>query len=181
MANKDSGSRFGNGIRVVVQGQNTQGVVTVNNNTIREVANADILRFIGQNGAATAGSLTARFKITNNVMPQISGSNQAFCGPVNTPCAATGIFVLADEASPVCSIITGNDIYDLTTQLGGNYGIYLAERIGPPAGAQLTVEGTGGSNSTYIQANNTLAGAQKFFDEGANTSQVAINACGSFP
>ena len=65
--------------------------------------------------------------------------------------------------------------------MNGSFDIYLAERIGPPAGAQLTVEGTGGSNSAYIIANNTLAGAQKFVDEGANTSQVPINSCGAFP
>jgi hypothetical protein len=55
------------------------------------------------------------------------------------------------------------------------------QRAGPPAGAQLTVEGTGGSNATYLQGNNTLAGSNKFLDEGSNTSQVAPGACGSFP
>src|SRR5262249_4326765 len=84
---KDSGSRIGSSISVVVQGQNTQGDVTVNNNTIREVVNADIMTFIGQNGAAASGTGTARFKITNNVMPTPSGSNQSLCGPANTPCA----------------------------------------------------------------------------------------------
>jgi len=90
---------------------------------------------------------------------------------------------LADEGTPVCTVITGNTIYDVTAVGvgGGAADIYLAERAGPPAGAQLTVEGTGGSNSAYIQANNTLAGASKFIDEGANTSQVAAGACGTFP
>src|SRR5262249_45735618 len=77
---KDSGSVIGSGIRVVVQGDATQGVVTVNNNTIHEVANADVITFFGQNGngnASTTFNGTARFKITNNVMPQPSGSNQA--------------------------------------------------------------------------------------------------------
>ena len=87
---------------------------------------------------------------------------------------------LADEASPVCNVITGNSIYDVTTA-NGFADVYLAERGGPPAGAQLTVEGTGGSNSAYILANNTLAGSSQFTDEGANTSQVAIGACGVFP
>ena len=109
-----------------------------------------------------------------------SGSNLGLCGPANTPCADSGIFVLADEFFPVCTIITGNSIYDVST-MNGSFDIYLAERAGPPAGAQLTVEGTGGSNSTYIQANNTLTGAAKFIDEGANTSQVGAGACGTFP
>ena len=178
---KDSGSGIGSGIRVVVQGQNTQGSVTVSNNLIREVPNSSILTFYGQNGNATAGTNTARFKIINNTMPAPSGSNLALCGPANTPCAEFGIFILADEGTPVCNIITGNNIYDLTTVFGGAADIYLAERAGPPVGAQLTVEGTGGSNSAYIIANNTLAGATKFIDENANTSQVALNSCGAFP
>ena len=64
---------------------------------------------------------------------------------------------------------------------GGAADIYLAERAGPPANAQLTVEGTGGSNSTYIVGNNSLTGGSKFLDEGGNTSQVALGACGTFP
>ena len=177
---KDSGSGFGSGIRVVVQGQNTQGSVTVSNNIIREVPNAAILNFFGQNGAAASGSNSAHFKIVNNTMSAPSGSNLSLCGPANTPCADTGIFILADEGTPVCNVITGNNIYDVTT-MNGSFDVYLAERSGPPAGAQLTVEGTGGSNSAYILANNTLAGASKFLDEGANTTQVAAGACGTFP
>jgi hypothetical protein len=180
---KDSGSVLGSGIRVVVQGDATQGAVTVNNNTIREVANADVITFFGQNGNGNASTVfngAARFKITNNVMPQPSGSNQALCGPAATPCALNGIFVLADEKMPVCNVITGNNIYDVTT-MNGSFDVYLAERAGPPTGAQLTVEGTGGSNATFIQGNNTLTGGNKFIDEGGNTSQVAIGACGVFP
>jgi len=177
---KDSGSVFGSGIRVVVQGQNTQGNVTVSNNTIREVVNADIMTFFGQNGAGASGTNAARFKITNNAMPTPSGSNQSFCGPPATPCASNGIFVLADEGTPVCTVITGNSVYDVST-MNGSFDIYLAERTGPPAGAQLTVEGTGGSNSAYIIANNTLAGASDFFDESGTTSQVGIGSCGVFP
>lgn len=176
---KDSGSGIGSGIRVVVQGQTTQGVVSVTNNTIREVPNATILNFIGQNGNATTGTNSARFKITGNSMPAPTGSNLALCGPPNSPCGENGIFVLADESTmPVCSVITGNNVFDLSAF---GFDIYLAERAGPPAGAQLTVEGTGGSNSAYIQANNTLAGPSKFVDEGGNTSQVGIGACGAFP
>ncbi len=175
---KDSGSGFGSGIRVVVQGQNTQGSVTVNNNTIREVPNSSILNFYGQNGAATTGTGTARFKITNNTMPAPSGSNLGLCGPANTPCAEFGIFVLADEGFPVCTTITGNNIFDLSSVFGGSFDIYLAERVGPPAGAQLTVAGSG-VVTTYLNANNTLAGASKSFDEGGNVTTGA--ACGTFP
>jgi Big-like domain-containing protein/putative Ig domain-containing protein/cadherin-like protein len=176
---KDSGSRIGSGIRVVVQGQNTQGNVAVDNNVIREVVNADIMTFIGQNGAAASGTGTARFKITNNSMPAPSGSNQSLCGPPNTPCAGAGIFVLADEGYSVCTVITGNAIYDVTTMLG-DFDVYLAERSGPPPGAQLTVEGTG-ATTTFINANNTLAGASKSLDEGGNTSTVPAGSCGTFP
>jgi hypothetical protein len=154
--------------------------VTVTNNTIRETPNAAILNFIGQNGAAASGTNTARFKISNNSMPALRDPTCRWCGPANTACADSGIFVLADEGTPVCTIITSNTIYDLST-MNGSFDIYLAERAGPPVGAQLTVEGTGGSNATFIQANNTLAGASKFVDEGANTAQVANGACGAFP
>jgi hypothetical protein len=178
---KDSGSGFGNGIRAVVQGQNTQGSITISNNTIREVPNAGngIISLFGQDGAATTTSGSARFKVVNNVMPANSGTNLSLgCGG---PCTDMGIFALADEDMPVCAVMTGNSIYDVLSGPGGAADIYLAERVGPPTGAQLTVEGTGGSNSTYLQANNTLAGASKFLDEGSNTSQVAPGACGTFP
>ena len=178
---KDSGAGFGSGVRAVVQGQTTQGNITISNNIIRETPNSTIISVYGQNGAAVAGSNTAHFKIVNNTLPAPTGSNLSLCGPANTPCAEDGIFILADEGTPVCNVITGNIIFDLTTLLGGTADIYLAERAGPPAGAQLTVEGTGGSNSAYIIANNTLAGPSKFIDEGANTSQVALGGCGSFP
>ncbi len=180
---KDSGSGIGSGIRVVVQGQNTQGVVAVSNNTIREVPNSVIVNFFGQSGNSASGTNTARFKIVGNTMPTPSGTNLSLCGPANTPCADNGIFVLADEGTPVCNVITGNSVFDIAafSPLTLPFNVYLAERIGPPAGAQLTVEGTGGSNSAYIQANNTLSGANKFLDEGTNTSQVAGGACGAFP
>ncbi len=176
---KDSGAGFGAGIRVVVQGVATQGVVSVTNNTIREVPNSDIMIFFGQNGAASSPSASARFKVQGNTLPAFSGSNLSLCGPANSPCPGNGIFVLADEGSAVCNSITGNTIFDVSP-IGGGFDVYLAERAGPPAGAQLTVEGTG-SVSAFVQANNTLTGAQKFIDEGANTSLVAPGGCGAFP
>ncbi|HEV7701102.1 MAG TPA: Ig-like domain-containing protein, partial [Pyrinomonadaceae bacterium] len=176
---KDSGAGFGSGIRGVIQGSATQGVVSITNNTIRETPNADIITAIGQNGAAASPSATARFKITGNSMPAPTGSNLGLCGPLNTACASNGIFILADEGSPVCNAITGNTVYDLST-MNGTAGVYLAERAGPPAGSALTVEGTG-TVSSWVQGNNTLAGAVKFIDEGGNTSLVGVGACGSFP
>jgi hypothetical protein len=138
-----------------------------------------IISIFGQDGAATTTTGHANFKVVGNVMPANSGIIKDLgCGG---PCTDEGIFVLADEDMPVCAVMTGNNIYDVTTGPGGVADIYLAERAGPPAGAQLTVEGTGGSNSTYLQGNNTLAGASKFIDEGSNTSQVAPGACGNFP
>ncbi|HEX8294296.1 MAG TPA: Ig-like domain-containing protein [Pyrinomonadaceae bacterium] len=181
---KDSGSRIGNGMRVVIQGQNTQGSVTISNNTIREVVNANVITLFGQNGAGTTGTGSARFNVTGNSLPAPSGSNQNLCGPAATPCAENGIFVLADEAFNVCVNITGNTIYDVST-MNGTADVYLAERTGPPAGAQLTVQtGAAGGNSatvvSYINANNTLAGgANKTIDEGGNTSTVT--SCGAFP
>jgi CSLREA domain-containing protein len=175
---KDSGSGFGNGIRVVVQGNNTQGNITVSNNTVRECAIATPLSFIGQNGAnttATQNANTAHFKIINNTLPLPSGTNVDVCG-TNTPCIDAGIFVLADELTPVCTTITGNNVFDATLMNGGA-DIYMAERAGPPAGAQLTVVGSG-ATTTFLNANNTLAGASKSVDEGGNTNTVA--SCGTF-
>jgi hypothetical protein len=175
---KDSGSRIGSAIRAVIQGRTTQGSITISNNTLRETVNADIITLFGQEGSATAGTTgSARFNVMNNVMPTPSGSTQALCGPANTPCAANGIFVLADEAFPVCVNITGNNIYDVST-MNGTAGVYLAERVGPPTGAQLTVQGSGAS-TTFIASNNTIAGINKVIDEGGNTTTVA--SCGSFP
>ena len=173
---RDSGSRIGNGIRLVVQG-NSQGNIEVDNNTIREVVNANVIIAVGQQGVNNVdGTGSANFKITNNVMPAPTGSFQNLCGLPNTPCAENGIFVLADETEPVCAVITGNNIYDVVT-MNGSFDVYLAERAGPLAGAQLTIQGTG-AVTTFINANNTLAGANKSIDENGNVTTVA--SC-SFP
>jgi Concanavalin A-like lectin/glucanases superfamily/Putative Ig domain/Bacterial Ig domain/Matrixin len=178
---KDSGSVLGNGIRAVIQGQNTQGSITISNNTVREVPNAGngIISLFGQDGAATTPAGTsARFNVTSNTLPQNSGTNQNIGCGAGVPCTDFGIFVLADQDVPVCANITGNTIYDVTTGAGGVSDVYLAERAGPPAGAQLTIQGSGAS-TTFINANNTLTGASKSIDEGGNTTTVA--SCGTFP
>ncbi len=180
---KDSGAGFGNGIRAVIQGVATQSAITINNNTIREVPNATLINIFAQNGAATTGFGSARFKITNNTMPQPTGSNLGLCGPANTACADSGIFMLADENGIGQALITGNTIYDLSL-MNGSFDIYLAQRDGPPANALLRIEGTG-SVSSYIQTNNTLTGAAKFIDEGAGSGNpstlVAIGSAGTYP
>ncbi len=180
---KDSGSGFGNGIRAVVQGGNTQGVVAISNNTVREVPNQTVINIIGQNGAGVTGTGTARFKVTGNTMPQVTGSNLSLGGPANTAIAEAGIFVLADEDFIVTTVITGNTIYDVTT-MSGTFDIYFAQRDGPPANSQLRTEGTG-SVSAFILGNNTLAGGSKFIDEGAGsgnpTALVAPGSAGAYP
>jgi len=180
----DSGSGFGNGIRAVVQGQNTQGVVTIDGNQIREVSNAGngIISIFGQNGAAATGTGTARFKVTNNTITRPSGTNLNLgCGG---PCDDDGIFILADEGFPVCASIATNNIFDVTTEPGGAFDVYLATRTGPPAGAHITIQtGVNGGNSAaalaFINGNNTLNGANKSFDEAGNMTTTA--SCGNFP
>ncbi len=180
---KDSGSGFGNGIRAVIQGVATQAAITINNNTIREVPNATLINLFAQNGAATTGFGSARFKVTNNTMPQPTGSNLGLGGPANTPIADTGIFMLADEDGIGTALITGNTIYDVSV-FSGSFDVYLAQRDGPPANSQLRIEGTT-SVSSYILANNTLTGGSKFIDEGAGSGNpstlVAIASAGAYP
>ena len=78
---KDSGSGFGNGIRVVIQGQNTQGNITVSNNTIRETGQSHPPCFsLVKTARRQAGTATARFKIINNLLPLPSGTNVDVCG-----------------------------------------------------------------------------------------------------
>ena len=185
---KDSGSTSnGAGVRMVVQGDATQGYFTVDSNTIREVPNSDVIIAFTQNGDAVSGTGFARFKITNNILPQPSGTNiDLGCGPVgsHTPCGAAdgNIFVFADEHNTNCALITGNQVFDATT-MNGSWDVYLAARTGPPAGAAITVQTGAAGNSAaaiaFINANNTLNGANKSHDESGTST--AVVSCGSFP
>ncbi len=182
---KDSGSAIGSGIRLIVQGDSTQGFFTVDTNTIREVPNADVIVAFSQNGDAVSGTGSARFKITNNFLPQPSGTNQNIGCGAGVPCGAGdgNIFVLADEHNSACVLITGNTVFDATT-MNGAWDVLLAERVGPPTGSAITVQtGSNGGNSaaatSFITGNNTLAGTQKIFDEEGNATTVS--GCGSFP
>ena len=184
---KDSGSTSnGTGIRLVRQGDSTQGFFTVDGNTIREVPNAGngIISLFSQNGRAVSGSGSTRFKITNNILPTPSGTNLSIGCGAGVPCLDSGIFLLADEGDSACALITGNNIFGVSAYPGGTADVYLATRTGPPAGASMTIQtGVNGGNSAaalaFINANNTLAGSSKSMDESANATTVT--SCGSFP
>ncbi len=175
---KDSGSAIGDGIRVVLQGTTTQGFYTIDGNTINEVPNADSIMLISQNGSGTTNTGGARFKVTNNSVPQPSGTNQSIGCGAGVPCMPEGpLFLLADENTPTCALITGNTVFDGTT-MNAAADVYLAERTGPPAGAVVKIQGSGGALA-YINANNTLAGTTKSFDEEG--AAVTTASCGTFP
>jgi hypothetical protein len=182
---KDSGSTSnGTGIRVIRQGDSTQGFFTIDGNTIREVPNAGngIITLQSQSGAAGAGTGFTRFKVTNNTLPAPSGTNVNLgCGG---PCLDEGIFLLADDGQAACALITGNNIFDVTPYPGHTADVYIATRTGAPAGASMTIQtGSNGGNSAaalaFINANNTLNGANKSIDESGNATTVT--SCGSFP
>ena len=184
---KDSGSTSnGTGIRVVRQGGSTQGFFTIDGNTIREVPNAGngIISLFSQNGAAASGTGNTRFKVTNNVLPTPTGTNLSLGCGAGVPCLDSGIFLLADEGDDACALITGNNIFAVSSYPGGTYDVYLAARVGPPAGSAITVQtGVNGGNSAaalaFINANNTLAGTRTSTDESGLSTTVA--SCGSFP
>ncbi len=185
---KDSGTTLGNGIRLVVQGDSTQGFYTVDGNTIHEVPNGGngIISLFSQDGVASvSGTGSARFKITNNTLPAPSGTNQSIGCGAGVPCLDSGIFLLADQHNSACALITGNNIFDVTAfPATATSDVYLAERTGPAAGATITVQtGSNGGNSAaalaFINANNTLAGSSKSIDEEGNATTVS--SCGSFP
>ena len=135
-----------------------------------------------QNGRGFAGATSARYKVINNTVTLPSGTNQNIGCGAGVPCGENGISVYADEAATTCAAVSGNTVYDVASFTGG-FDVYLAERVGPPAGAQVTIEsgaiGVPPAAVTYINANNTLAGANKTADEGANVSTVV--SCGTFP
>jgi VCBS repeat-containing protein len=170
---KDSGSAIGNGIRVDAEGFDTNWFLTINNNTINEVPNAQQILIVAQDGSGSVyHGMTADFKITNNTITAPHGTNQDLgLGPGVPVGGDAGIEVIADEGVPVHTVITGNTVYDTSTT-NGAADIYIAERTGPATGATLTVEGTG-TVSGFIIANNTLAGASKFLDEEGNATLVA--------
>ena len=73
---------------------------------------------------------------------------------------------------------------DANSLSAGLFDIYLATRTGPPTGATTTIQtGSNGGNSaaalTFLNANNTLNGTNKSFDESGTVTTVS--SCGTFP
>jgi uncharacterized repeat protein (TIGR01451 family) len=177
----DSGTKNGNGIRVLLQSA-TAGAVTINNNQIRECPNASGI-YVQATGHA-AGN-TVKVKVTNNTMPKPTGTAQSICGPANTVCPLSTVELLADTDSAsetICALVTGNSAYDPTTFAtgAGQAAYYLARRTG----ALLRIEGnTGQTVSQNILNNNTVTNQNTgaFIDENSNVQVVALGTCGGFP
>ncbi|HEX9459611.1 MAG TPA: hypothetical protein VGA84_10730, partial [Thermoanaerobaculia bacterium] len=180
----NSGSFFGNGIRVAMNG-GTHGVITIDSNVVREVPNARGIDVEAQ-GFASANSVNV--KITNNQVVRPTGaSGDIGCGP-GVPCPAGSIVVISDKnavaSESVCSVITGNSAYDPTSwPAGSESAYYLARRTSQT----LNLEGnTSLSPAQNILSNNTVTnltnpGFGDFTDESGNVVVVAPGSCGTFP
>jgi large repetitive protein len=180
----NSGSFFGDGIRVVLLG-GTHGVLTIDGNIIREVPNA---RGIDIDAEAFAAGNSVSVKITNNQVIRPTGSSGDIgCGP-GVPCPLGSIVVVVDKnaaaSESVCSLITGNSAYDPTSwPLGSESAFYLARR----SLQTLNIEGnTSQTPQQVILNNNTVTnltnpGVGDFTDESGNVVVVAPGSCGTFP
>ncbi len=180
----NSGSFFGDGIRVVLQG-GTHGVLTIDGNVIREVPNA---RGIDVNAQGDTSANSVNVKITNNQVIRPTGaSGDIGCGP-GVPCPLGSIVVISDKnavaSESVCSVITGNSAYDPTSwPAGSESAYYLARRTSQT----LNLEGnTSLSPAQNILNNNTVTnltnpGSGDFTDESGNVVVVAPGSCGTFP
>jgi Putative Ig domain len=180
----NSGSFFGNGIRVALNG-GTHGVITIDGNVVREVPNARGIDVEAQ-GFASANSVNV--KITNNQVVRPTGaSGDIGCGP-GVPCPGGSIVVISDKnnvaSESICSVITGNTAYDPTSwPAGSESAFYLARR----SLQTLNLEGnTSLSPAQNILNNNTVTnltnpGFGDFTDESGNVVVVAPGSCGTFP
>ena len=180
----NSGSFFGNGIRVAINGA-THGVVTIDSNVIREVPNA---RGIDVEAQAFAAGNSVEVKIINNQVIRPTGaSGDIGCGP-GVPCPGGSIVVISDNngvaSESICSVITGNSAYDPTSwPLGSESAYYLARRTLQT----LNLEGnTSQTPQQNILNNNTVTnltnpGFGDFTDESGNVVVVAPGTCGTFP
>jgi len=180
----NSGSFFGDGIRVALNG-GTHGVLTIDGNVIREVPNARGID-IDAEGYASANSVN--LKIINNQVVRPTGSTGDIgCGP-GVPCPAGSIVVIVDKnavaSESICSVITGNTAYDPTSwPLGSESAFYLARR----SSQTLNLEGnTSQTPQQVILNNNTVTnltnpGFGDFTDESGNVVVVAPGSCGTFP
>ena len=180
----NSGSFFGDGIRVVVLG-GTHGLLTIDGNVIREVPNA---RGIDIDAESFAAGNSVNVKITNNQVVRPTGaSGDIGCGP-GVPCPLGSIVVVVDQnaaaSESICSVISGNSAYDPTSwPFGSESAFYLARR----SSQTLNLEGnTSLTPRQNILNNNTVTnltnpGFGDFTDESGNVVVVAPGSCGTFP
>jgi hypothetical protein len=180
----NSGSFFGDGIRVALNG-GTHGVLTIDGNIIREVPNARGID-IDAEGYTSANSVNVKI-INNQVIRPTGASGDIGCGP-GVPCPAGSIVVIVDKnavaSESICSVITGNSAYDPTSwPLGSESAFYLARR----SSQTLNLEGnTSQTPQQVILNNNTVTnltnpGFGDFTDESGNVVVVAPGSCGTFP
>ncbi len=180
----NSGSFFGDGIRVALNG-GTHGVFTIDGNIIREVPNARGID-IDAEGFTSANSVN--LKIINNQVVRPTGAfGDIGCGP-GVPCPEGSIVVVVDKnavaSESICSVITGNTAYDPTSwPLGSESAFYLARR----SSQTLNLEGnTVLTPRQNILNNNTVTnltspGFGDFTDENGDVVVVAPGSCGTFP
>jgi len=180
----NSGSFFGDGIRVALNG-GTHGVFTIDGNIVREIPNARGID-IDAEGYTAANSVNLKI-INNQVVRPTGASGDIGCGP-GVPCPAGSIVVIVDKnavaSESVCSLITGNSAYDPTSwPLGSESAFYLARR----SSQTLNIEGnTSQTPQQVILNNNTVTnltnpGVGDFTDESGNVVVVAPGSCGTFP
>jgi len=180
----NSGSFFGDGIRVAMNG-GTHGVLTIDGNIIREVPNARGID-VDAEGYTSANSVNVKI-VNNQVVRPTGASGDIGCGP-GVPCPAGSIVVIVDKnavaSESVCSVITGNSAYDPTSwPLGSESAFYLARR----SLQTLNLEGnTSQTPAQNILNNNTVTnltnpGFGDFTDESGNVVVVAPGSCGTFP
>jgi hypothetical protein len=185
----DSGSQIGSGIRVANGAVNVN--VTIDSNTIREVPNASGIE-LGAQAYTVTGNV--KYKIVNNVVTRPTGSNLAVCGGAPAPCPAQQVFVLSDSNGVggfdhVCTVITGNTIYDPTSwpNGAGQSAFYFARRTS--ASNTLQLEGTQANARAQILFTNTITNpgpsptSSDVIDENTSgtVAIVAAGTCGSFP
>ncbi len=180
----NSGSFFGDGIRVALNG-GTHGVLTIDGNAIREVPNARGID-IDAEGYTAANSVNLKI-INNQVIRPTGASGDIGCGP-GVPCPAGSIVVIVDKnavaSESVCSVITGNSAYDPTSwPLGSESAFYLARRslqtLNLEGNTSLTPRQNILNNNTVT--NLTSPGVGDFTDEAGSVVVVAPGSCGTFP
>jgi len=169
----DSGSAIGNGMRLNVNGQ-AHAVLTVSNNVLHEVPNGR-----GIEAIARLGSGGAAFKIVDNTIVRPSGSLLDACGlGAAQPCPLASVWTSALNGNSVCTIISGNTVYDpLSWPFGGEAAFALSNNA-----STLRLEGSAGSAAAQITGSNTVtdpAGTPVLV--GGTVALVPAGACGAFP